>query len=75
MGKYFSHFSEKDTQNILIRVIRSFGIEISLAQVKQIIIVDLDYNAYLSNPVEKKFLVLDNLINLWLIFLFIEILQ
>lgn len=30
------------------------GTEIILTQTRQIIIVDLDYNAYLSNQAEKK---------------------
>lgn len=62
-------------QNILIEIIRLLGTKILLAQARPIIIMDLDYNACSSNQVEKKFLILNNLINLWPILLSIEILQ
>lgn len=45
----YKYFKKEDTSNILIRTICLLEIRITLTQVQQIIIVDLNYNTCSSN--------------------------
>lgn len=50
----YKRFQEEDTPDILIGTMRLLGTGITLTRVRQIVIVDLDYNASLSNQAEKN---------------------
>ena len=47
--KIYKQFIEKNTLDILLRIIRFLDIRIILTYPQQIIIVNLDYNASLKN--------------------------
>lgn len=50
----YKDFQEEDILDILMEMMRLLETEIILIQTKEIIIVDLDYNAFSSNQVEKR---------------------
>ena len=60
----YKQLQKKDKPNILMGTMRLLRIEITLTWARQIVIIDLNYNAYLNDQVEKKIFELDNLMNL-----------
>ena len=50
----YEQFQEDNKPDILIKTMRLLEIEITLTQVRQIVIIDHDYNAYSNKQAEKK---------------------
>ncbi len=50
----YKWFQEQDKLDILMRTMRLLGTRITLTRTRQIVIIDLDYNACSSNQAEKR---------------------
>ena len=50
----YRQFQENDTPDVLLRTLRLLGTGITLTHARQIVIVDLDYNASSSDQAEKR---------------------